>query len=98
MSVAKPFVFALVCQALGPEEARDRLGANATGLPFNSLAACGRPATATSACPSDFWPGAVGSLSTVMAPLLAGGEHRGVLVRLHGSLLVRPGPSLGGRD
>jgi glutaminase len=57
MSVAKPFVFALVCQALGPEEARDRLGANATGLPFNSLAACRRPATATSACPSDFWTG-----------------------------------------
>jgi glutaminase len=42
MSVAKPFVFALVCQALGPEEARDRLGANATGLPFNSLAAVER--------------------------------------------------------
>jgi glutaminase len=42
MSVAKPFVFALVCQALGPEEARERLGANATGLPFNSLAAVER--------------------------------------------------------
>jgi hypothetical protein len=42
MSVAKPFVFALVCQALGPEEARDWLGANATGLPFNSLAAVER--------------------------------------------------------
>jgi glutaminase len=36
MSVAKPFVFALVCDALGPEEARARLGVNATGLPFNS--------------------------------------------------------------
>jgi glutaminase len=42
MSVAKPFVFALACQALGPEEARQRLGANATGLPFNSLAAVER--------------------------------------------------------
>jgi glutaminase len=42
MSVAKPFVFALVCQALGPEEARRRLGVNATGLPFNSLAAVER--------------------------------------------------------
>ena len=42
MSVAKPFVFALVCQALGPEEARDRLGANATGLPFNSVTAVER--------------------------------------------------------
>ncbi|QOZ33835.1 glutaminase A [Bradyrhizobium sp. CCBAU 53421] len=39
MSVSKPFVFALVCEAIGPEEARARLGANATGLPFNSLAA-----------------------------------------------------------
>jgi glutaminase len=42
MSVSKPFVFALVCQALGPDEARDRLGVNATGLPFNSLAAVER--------------------------------------------------------
>jgi glutaminase len=42
MSVAKPFVFALICQALGPEEARRRLGVNATGLPFNSLAAVER--------------------------------------------------------
>jgi glutaminase len=39
MSVSKPFVFALVCQSLGPAEARGRLGVNATGLPFNSLAA-----------------------------------------------------------
>ena len=39
MSVSKPFVFALVCQALGADEARAQLGANATGLPFNSLSA-----------------------------------------------------------
>ena len=39
MSVSKPFVFALVCETIGPEDARARLGANATGLPFNSLAA-----------------------------------------------------------
>jgi glutaminase len=39
MSVSKPFVFALICETIGPEEARDKLGANATGLPFNSLAA-----------------------------------------------------------
>ena len=39
MSVSKPFVFALVCQCLGAEEARDRLGVNSTGLPFNALAA-----------------------------------------------------------
>ena len=39
MSVSKPFVFALICQSLGAAEARHRLGVNATGLPFNSLAA-----------------------------------------------------------
>jgi len=44
MSVSKPFVFALVCQELGAERARGKLGANATGLPFNSLAAVERSA------------------------------------------------------
>jgi glutaminase len=39
MGVSKPFVFALVCETTGPETARDKLGANATGLAFNSLAA-----------------------------------------------------------
>src|SRR5215469_2837486 len=42
MSVSKPFVFAAVCQAIGPELAREKLGANATGFPFNSLAAVER--------------------------------------------------------
>lgn len=37
MSVSKPFIFALVCEALGVEEARQRIGVNATGLAFNSL-------------------------------------------------------------
>jgi glutaminase len=37
MSVAKPFVFALVCQTLGAERARQKLGVNATGLAFDSL-------------------------------------------------------------
>jgi glutaminase len=44
MSVAKPFVFALVCQSVGAVEARRRLGVNATGLPFNSYAAVERSA------------------------------------------------------
>ncbi|MET0695081.1 MAG: glutaminase A, partial [Propionibacteriaceae bacterium] len=39
MSVAKPFVFAVVCQALGPELTRRTIGVNATGRPFNSLGA-----------------------------------------------------------
>ena len=42
MSCAKPFVFALVCQARGLEAVRRRIGVNATGLPFNSLAAVER--------------------------------------------------------
>ena len=38
MSVSKPFLFALICDVIGPEAARDKLGVNNTGLPFNSLA------------------------------------------------------------
>jgi glutaminase len=44
MSVSKPFVFALVCEEMGAERARDKLGVNATGMPFNSLAAVERSA------------------------------------------------------
>jgi glutaminase len=42
MSVSKPFVFALVCQRLGAEEVRAKIGANATGHAFNSVAAIER--------------------------------------------------------
>ena len=42
MSVSKPFVFALVCDLIGVNAAHDRLGANATGLAFNSLEAVER--------------------------------------------------------
>lgn len=38
MSVSKPFVFALVCQEIGAAQARKKLGANATGYAFNSVA------------------------------------------------------------
>ena len=38
-SVSKPFVFALVCDTVGYEAARLRLGVNSTGFPFNSLMA-----------------------------------------------------------
>ena len=41
-SVSKPFVFALVCQAIGEDEARAKLGVNSTGLPFNSVIAIER--------------------------------------------------------
>jgi glutaminase len=38
-SVSKPFVFALVCHSIGAQVARELLGVNATGLPFNSIMA-----------------------------------------------------------
>lgn len=38
-SVSKPFVFALVCDAIGYEGARQQLGVNGTGFPFDSLMA-----------------------------------------------------------
>lgn len=37
MSVSKPFVFALVCEVLGAQQLREKIGVNATGLAFNSL-------------------------------------------------------------
>ena len=42
MSVSKPFLFALVCQAVGVEEVRQKVGVNATGRAFNSLEAIER--------------------------------------------------------
>lgn len=39
MSVSKPFVFALICEVLGPQAMREKIGVNATGRAFNSLAA-----------------------------------------------------------
>ena len=44
MSVSKPFVFALVCNLIGATGARERLGVNATGHAFNSLAGIERSA------------------------------------------------------
>ena len=38
-SISKAFVFALVLEAIGADEARRRLGVNSTGLPFNSVMA-----------------------------------------------------------
>ena len=42
MSVSKPFVFALACERLGPDELKRRIGVNATGKPFNSVEAVER--------------------------------------------------------
>ena len=44
MSVSKPIVFALVCDLIGPTGARERLGVNATGYPFNSVTGVERTA------------------------------------------------------
>ncbi|MBW4481829.1 MAG: glutaminase A [Tildeniella torsiva UHER 1998/13D] len=41
-SVSKPFVFALICQAIGEDVAQAKLGVNSTGLPFNSVIALER--------------------------------------------------------
>jgi glutaminase len=38
MSVSKPFVFSLVCEVVGAQQAWEKLGANATGYAFNSVA------------------------------------------------------------
>ena len=43
-SLSKPFLFALLCEAIGEEEARGKLGVNSTGLPFNSVLAVERSA------------------------------------------------------
>lgn len=46
-SVSKPFVFALVCHAIGEDAAKEKLGVNSTGLPFNSVIAIERTSGAT---------------------------------------------------
>nr|WP_087508763.1 glutaminase A [Cellulomonas iranensis] len=38
-SISKAFVYALVCEELGHEAVRERVGVNNTGLPFNSVVA-----------------------------------------------------------
>ncbi len=41
-SLSKPFLYALICQAVGEREVREKLGVNSTGLPFNSVRAVER--------------------------------------------------------
>jgi glutaminase len=62
MSVAKPFVFALVAQVVGPDELRTRIGVNATGLAFNSLDAVERADGRTNPMVN---PGAIATTSLV---------------------------------
>lgn len=42
MSAVKPFVFALACMAVGTDTVRSKVGINATGLAYNSVAAVER--------------------------------------------------------
>lgn len=42
-SIAKAFVYALVCESIGHDEVRERIGVNNTGLPFNSVMARSMP-------------------------------------------------------
>jgi glutaminase len=44
MSVSKPFLFALICDRIGSGAVRQKVGMNATGLGFNSLAGIERHA------------------------------------------------------
>ena len=63
MSVAKPFVLALVCDELGLDRVRELVGVNATGLPFNAVGAVeGSPQGRTNPMVN---PGAIATTSLV---------------------------------
>jgi glutaminase len=65
MSVAKPFVFALVGERIGVEEVRRRVGVNATGMAFDSASPVERDphgrtnpmVNAGAIATTDLWPG-----------------------------------------
>jgi len=79
MSVSKPFVFALVCELIGVEEARAKIGVNATGYPFNSLAGIERnPGGRTNPMVNS---GAIATTS-----LVPGATHEDKWKFLHGGL------------
>ncbi len=66
MSLAKPFVFALVCDAVGIEAIRRLVGFNATGMAFNSATAVERdPHGRTNPMVN---PGAIATASLVPGP------------------------------
>ncbi|MEU4602634.1 glutaminase A [Kribbella sp. NPDC023972] len=69
MSVAKPFVFALTCQAVGVDAIRTLVGVNATGLPFNSVQAVERSSAGRTNPMVN--PGAIATTSLTPGRLLA---------------------------
>lgn len=68
MSVAKPFVLALVCDELGLDRVRDMVGVNATGLPFNAVPAV--EGSAQGRTNPMVNPGAIATTSLVPGPSL----------------------------
>ena len=79
MSVVKPFTFALVCDTLGPDRVRDRIGVNATGRAFDSLDAID-PARGGRTNPM-VNPGAIATVS-----LIVGADHADRWTTLLGGL------------
>ena len=79
MSVSKPLVFALVCELIGVEEARAKLGANATGYPFNSLVGIERQ-------PDGITNPMVNSGAIATTSLVPGGNHAEKWKFLHDGL------------
>lgn len=75
-SISKVFVFALVCEAIGVETARERLGVNNSGLAFDSVIAIEQhPERLTNPMAN---PGAIATTSFVPA---ANAEERWEIVR-----------------
>lgn len=68
MSVSKPFLFALVCDVIGPNEARQKVGVNSTGRAFNSLTAIEQSGDGRTNPMVN--PGAIATTSLVPGPTL----------------------------
>ena len=79
MSVSKPFVFALVCEIIGVEEARAKIGVNATGYAFNSLTGIERN-------PKGLTNPMVNSGAIATTSLVPGDTHEDKWKFLHGGL------------
>ncbi|MEX1117857.1 MAG: glutaminase A [Terrimicrobiaceae bacterium] len=79
MSVSKPFVFALVAEIIGVEEARAKIGVNATGYAFNSLTGIERN-------PKGLTNPMVNSGAIATTSLVPGGTHEDKWKFLHDGL------------
>lgn len=79
MSVSKPFVFALICELIGVEEARAKIGVNATGYAFNSLTGIERN-------PRGLTNPMVNSGAIATTSLVPGDTHEDKWKFLHGGL------------